>query len=399
MHADVFNKFKDDKGEFKSCLIDDVKGMLSLYEAAHIRFHGEDVLDEALIFTTTNLTSMMKSSTSFSCSPLGRQVKHSLDQPFHKAISRLEARKYYISFYQLENEKLKSDSVIRLAKLSFKLVQALYKQELSDLSRWWRDLDLVSKLPFFRDRLVESYFLATVAYFEPSDSLSRVFMAKLIIFISVVDDSFDVYGTIEELKLFTDAFESKGKTIPKETFEWLRGAPKPLRSSGLIVRLINDIASHQFEQQRGHVASSVECYMKEFGVLEEEACDEIQKMMEEAWKDLNEECFTRRSAVLPWPLPLRLVSLTRMANLIYKNGEDTYTRSSTRMKENATLLYIDPVDPSSYYFLGLSTLTLERDKGETTHTYNLIQSITYVIFPREMLQAYKATMTPRSHTE
>ncbi|KAK9133657.1 hypothetical protein Scep_013185 [Stephania cephalantha] len=138
---------------------------------------------------------------------------------------------------------------------------------------------------------------------------------------------------------------SKGKTIPKETFEWLRGAPKPLRSSGLIVRLINDIASHQFEQQRGHVASSVECYMKEFGVLEEEACDEIQKMMEEAWKDLNEECFTRRSAVLPWPLPLRLVSLTRMANLIYKNGEDTYTRSSTRMKENATLLYIDPVDP------------------------------------------------------
>ncbi|KAK9133659.1 hypothetical protein Scep_013187 [Stephania cephalantha] len=105
---DVFNKFKDDKGEFKSCLIDDVKGMLSLYEAAHIRFHGEDVLDEALIFTTTNLTSMMKSSTSFSCSPLGRQVKHSLDQPFHKAISRLEARKYYILFYQLENEKLLS---------------------------------------------------------------------------------------------------------------------------------------------------------------------------------------------------------------------------------------------------------------------------------------------------
>ncbi|KAK9155950.1 hypothetical protein Sjap_003430 [Stephania japonica] len=429
--SDVFNKFKDDKGEFKSTLIDDVKGMLSLYEAAHIRFHGEDVLEEALIFTTTNVSCMMNSSTSFSCSPLGRQIKYSLDQPFHKAIPRLEARRYYISLYESENEKL-SDSVTRLAKLDFQLVQALHRQELSDLSRWWKDLDLVSKLPLVRDRLVECYFWATAAYFEPSDSLSRVFLAKLVIFITLVDDIFDVYATFEELKLFMGAFErwdassvnelpeymkvcyqaildefekleevmdkegcsyhvhyckeamkelvrayfveakwyseghtpkleeylsngsksagyclsliasfvGKGKMITKEAFEWMRGAPKPLRSLGLITRLLNDVASHQIEQQRGDVASAVECYMKEYGASEQEACDEIKKMIEEAWKDVNEECFmTRQSRVLPWPLPLRIVSLSRTPNLIYKYDEDTYSHSTRRLKENVTLLY------------------------------------------------------------
>ena len=33
----------------------DGKGMLSLYEAAYLRVHGEDILDEALVFTTTHL--------------------------------------------------------------------------------------------------------------------------------------------------------------------------------------------------------------------------------------------------------------------------------------------------------------------------------------------------------
>ncbi|KAK9155954.1 hypothetical protein Sjap_003434 [Stephania japonica] len=98
LSSDVFTEFKDDKGNFKSSLIDNVKGMLSLYEAAHIRIHGEDVLEEALIFTTKNLTSMMKDSALLSGSPLGRQVQHSLDQPHHKGVPRLETR-HYISLY------------------------------------------------------------------------------------------------------------------------------------------------------------------------------------------------------------------------------------------------------------------------------------------------------------
>ncbi|MBZ5797691.1 hypothetical protein K8353_47550, partial [Burkholderia contaminans] len=49
--SDVFNKFKDSQGNSKKSLIENPKGMLSLYEAAHLRDHGEDILDEALDFT------------------------------------------------------------------------------------------------------------------------------------------------------------------------------------------------------------------------------------------------------------------------------------------------------------------------------------------------------------
>ncbi|XP_060672619.1 valencene synthase-like [Ziziphus jujuba] len=53
--CDVLNKFKDGDGEFKASLTVDVPAMLSLYEAAHLRMHGEEILDEALVFTTIHL--------------------------------------------------------------------------------------------------------------------------------------------------------------------------------------------------------------------------------------------------------------------------------------------------------------------------------------------------------
>ncbi|KAK9133649.1 hypothetical protein Scep_013177 [Stephania cephalantha] len=430
----IFTKFKDNKGDFESSLTDDAIGMLSLYDAAHIRIHGEDVLEEAHNFTTTNLVYLMKSSPSFSSSPLGRQVQHSLEQPLHKGVPRLETR-HYISLYQENDENFKyywSDSVRKLAKLDFESVQALHRQELYNISRWWKDLDLASKLPFTRDRLVESYFWSIGAYFEPSYSLARAFLTKATILTSIVDDIFDVYGTIEELKLFAGAFErwdascidllpgymkicyqvilgefekmeevmekegccyhvhyakeamkdlvraylveakwysegqmprldeyisnglvssayysliiaslvGMGNIISKEGFEWVMDVPKPLRSSSLIARLFNDVTSHQ----EGHVASAVECYMEEYGASEQEACREFSKMIEEAWKDVNEGCYAPSTTSVPRPLLMRIVNFTRMLFLIYKYDEDS-THSETRLKENVELLFINPVDP------------------------------------------------------
>ncbi|GAY33715.1 hypothetical protein CUMW_284360, partial [Citrus unshiu] len=62
MSCDVFEKFKDDDGKFKASLTNDVEGMLSLYEVAHLAIPGEDILDEAIVFTTTHLKSMVSNS-------------------------------------------------------------------------------------------------------------------------------------------------------------------------------------------------------------------------------------------------------------------------------------------------------------------------------------------------
>jgi hypothetical protein len=124
----VFDKFKDNNGEFKKTIINDVKGILSLYEASFLSVHGEQVLDEALVLTKTNLESLAMQS-----SPrLAHHIRYALIRPFHKGVPRIEARKY-ISFY--EEEESRNDTLLKFAKIDFNRVQLLHRQELSILSR------------------------------------------------------------------------------------------------------------------------------------------------------------------------------------------------------------------------------------------------------------------------
>lgn len=95
IYPDVFYKFKCSNGKFKENLAKDVKGMLSLFEAAHLRVHGENVLDDALEFTTSHLKEHMKSNLG---SPLVDLVGRSLKYPLRKSLNRLVAR-HYISIY------------------------------------------------------------------------------------------------------------------------------------------------------------------------------------------------------------------------------------------------------------------------------------------------------------
>jgi (-)-germacrene D synthase len=55
--------------------------------------------------------------------------------------------------------------------------------------------------------MVESCILALAVYFEPQYSAGRIFLAKLVMIMTVVDDIYDAYGTIDELELFTNAIE------------------------------------------------------------------------------------------------------------------------------------------------------------------------------------------------
>ncbi|KAJ4718978.1 Valencene synthase [Melia azedarach] len=82
--CDVFEKFKDEESKFKATLISDIQGLLSLYEAAHLAIHGEDILDEAIAFATTYL----KSAVSHVCPNLAEQINHALYRPLRKTLPR-----------------------------------------------------------------------------------------------------------------------------------------------------------------------------------------------------------------------------------------------------------------------------------------------------------------------
>ncbi|XP_049379108.1 probable 5-epi-aristolochene synthase 4 [Solanum stenotomum] len=200
---DFFSKFQDGNGKFKESRAsdDDVLGLLSLYEASHVRTHGEDILEDALVFSTTHL----ESATPHLNSPLKEQVTHALEQSLHKGTPRIETRFFISSIY--EKDESKNDALLRFAKLDFNLLQMLHKQELAEVSRWWKELDFVTTLPYARDRVVECYFWALGVYFEPQYSQARVMLTKTLAMTSIVDDTFDAYGTVKELEKYTDAIQ------------------------------------------------------------------------------------------------------------------------------------------------------------------------------------------------
>ncbi|XP_061983744.1 (-)-germacrene D synthase-like [Populus nigra] len=430
--CDVFKKFKDTEGNFKVCLANDIQGMLSLYEAIHLRVHGEDILEEALTFATTHLKSI---TTDMCPPPLLVKLRHALDQPIHKDLPWLGA-KHYISIY--EQEASHSEVLLKFAKLNFNFLQNMHQKELADMTMWWKKVDLSKKLPFARDRLVECYFWILGVCFEPQYSFARIIMTKVIAMTSVMDDVYDVYGTMEELVLFTDAIErwdisnidhlpeymkffykqlldvykeietelaeqgrsyrvdyakeamkkqvqayfvearwlhenymptmdeymrislissgyplltcisfvGMGDIVTKDAFEWLNKDPKIVKAASVIARLMDDIVSHKFEQERGHVASAIECYMNQHEVAEEQAYDELHRHVVEAWKDINEELLIIPKDHVPIPLLTRVLNLARVMDVMYKDG-DGYTNANGKVRNYITSLLIEPVQLAS----------------------------------------------------
>ncbi|KAH7652866.1 Germacradienol synthase protein [Dioscorea alata] len=198
---DVFNQFMDDKGKFKEEMSSDLNGLLSLYEAAYLGIHGDDQLDEAIDFTRSHLQSHAKH-----IGPrLARKVKHALETPLRRRMSRLNAR-LYISIYE-EDIETRNDVVLELAKLGFHILQLLHREEVKMISMWWKDLGAPIKLTFAGDRIVELYFWILGVYFEPHYSRGRMMMAKVIAMLSLMDDTYDSYGIMAELQHFTDAIQ------------------------------------------------------------------------------------------------------------------------------------------------------------------------------------------------
>ncbi|KAL0386540.1 UNVERIFIED_CONTAM: (-)-germacrene D synthase, partial [Sesamum latifolium] len=155
----VFNKFKNDDSKFEETLTSDAKGLLSLYEAANVRIHGEDVLEDAVAFTTRHLNRMVQELEPV----LQCQVKRALEQPVHRGVARLEAR-HYISFY--ERNESKNEILLKLAKLDFNYLQKYIRKN------------------------------------------SMIFpVTKSVLMLTIMDDTYDNYATLEEADLFTEILE------------------------------------------------------------------------------------------------------------------------------------------------------------------------------------------------
>ncbi|KAK9942857.1 hypothetical protein M0R45_008502 [Rubus argutus] len=92
---------------------------------------------------------------------------------------RLEAR------WQIEAYSKRADAnqvLLEFAKLDYNMVQQTLQRDLNDTSRWWKDMGV-------------------------AQNNLRKGLTKVCALITTVDDVYDVYGTLDELELFTSAVE------------------------------------------------------------------------------------------------------------------------------------------------------------------------------------------------
>ena len=88
------------------------------------------------------------------------------------------------------------------------------------------------------------------------------------------------------------------------------------------------------------MASAVECYVKQYGVSEQEAYHEFNQRVTNAWKDINKE-FLQPTA-MPMPILKCVGNFVRVVDFLYKE-EDGYTRVGKKTKDGITAVLIDPV--------------------------------------------------------
>lgn len=131
--SDEFNKFKGGDGNFSNGITNDPRGLLSLYNAAHLLTHGEVALEEAILFARHHLESMRSSLKS----PLTKQVARALQIPLPRTLKRIETLRY-ISEYTEDNTH--NPAILELAKMDFLILQSLHLKELKAITQYVCDI-------------------------------------------------------------------------------------------------------------------------------------------------------------------------------------------------------------------------------------------------------------------
>ncbi|XP_047947370.1 terpineol synthase, chloroplastic-like [Salvia hispanica] len=425
---DVFDCFKNENGDFKTSLCDDKRGMLQLYEASFLLTHGEETLELANVFATKHLQKIGDEGDDDH--NLLEMVRYALDLPIHWRTQRPNAR-WFIEAYGRRSEM--NPTILELAKLEFNITQSMHQQELKLISRWWKQTRLSEKLPFARDRIVECYLWTLVGGLsQPQYGYSRIMATKANILITLIDDIFDVYATLDELHLFNDVihrwdleavnqlpnymqicfltlnnfinemacdvlkeqdiliikylrkswqdlcksfmqeaqWHAQGYTptldkyinngwisssvpvilshafflvttpIQKTTVDSLYQYHDLVRCPAVILRLANDLATSPNEMERGDVAESIQCYMKESGASVEEAREHARFLIWNSWKRMNEERVG--DSHFSKEFIKKAVDLGRMAQYMYQLG-DGHGIQNTHIKERISSLFFKSI--------------------------------------------------------
>ncbi|XP_042442281.1 (3S,6E)-nerolidol synthase 1-like [Zingiber officinale] len=225
--TDVLNRFHDGRGEFMASLSKEMDGLMNLFEASNLNTGGELILYRANQFSSRHLRSYMASLEP----EAAVAIEHVLETPSHMTLQRFQARKY------LDSDNFYHNLHVReLGKMDFTILQSLHQMELKEVTSWWTESDLSQELGFARDQPLKWHAWIMTSLPNPKFSSYRIVLSKIIAFIYLLDDIFDVEGSIGDLHLFVQAIRRWDDVSMNSLPNYMRACFMALNST------INEIA-------------------------------------------------------------------------------------------------------------------------------------------------------------
>ncbi|KAI4312099.1 hypothetical protein MLD38_036951 [Melastoma candidum] len=180
---------------------EDILHLTSLHEASHLCMEGEDVLLRSGEITGRLLKAALNKITNHKQAEF---VKNTLQHPFHKSLPIFTSRSSR-NWYSSWSNYPWNNALLELAHIDSDITKAVYQREVLQITTWWKDLGLGKELRFARDQPVKWYMWAAGIVADPRLSDERVELTKAISLIYIIDDVFDIFGTLDELVLFANS--------------------------------------------------------------------------------------------------------------------------------------------------------------------------------------------------
>ncbi|KAL7595298.1 hypothetical protein Lser_V15G30105 [Lactuca serriola] len=367
---------------------DDVYAAVQMCNASQIMHQEELAFGEAKDF----LDQTILNASIFS------EVEEALRFPFNASVERISTRRN-IEHYNVDatrtlkttfrSSNISNTDYIRLAVEDFNACQSIHRVELEGLERWVVE-NRLDKLKFVRQRAAYCYFSVASTLSTPELSDARISWTKSSILTGVIDDFFDVGGSMDELvnliqcvekwhvnwsnlmqSMLREAIWSRDKSVPtmNEYMEngYVSVALGPIVLPALYFvgpklskdvvesseyynlfklmstqgRILNDIQSYKRELEAGKL-NAVTLHMSD----EQEVVEEMKKMINSKREQLLKLVVQVEGSIVPRACKDVFWSTSNVLNLFYAT-EDGFTGNS--ILDSVKEVIYRPVSPTQNY--------------------------------------------------
>ncbi|KAG6670607.1 hypothetical protein I3843_Q051400 [Carya illinoinensis] len=140
--------------------------------------------------------------------------------------------------------------------------------------------------------------------------------------------------------ILVHAYFAVTNPITKESCDFLEAEyPNIIRCSSMILRLADDLGTSTDELERGDVPKSIQCYMNDTGVSEEDARNYVRSLISATWEKFNKE----RTVTSPFSKTYIEIAMNlgRMAQCMYQYG-DGHGSAESETKDRVLALRFIP---------------------------------------------------------